>query len=193
MGNVAKELGEYIQARELYLKSLDIKREIGDRKGIANSLGNLGNIALALGQHDEATKYHQEALILCEEIGFGWGMVSALVGLGNDSRELGETQKSREYLYEALDIATDISAVPLLLDVVVGIASLSTTDKEKALELLTFVLRHPGAYTHTRNAAEQLRSELRTQLEPQVVSSAEKRGKSRDLGKVVEMILREKE
>ncbi len=192
MGNVAKELGEHMQARELYQESLEIKREIGDRKGIANSLGNLGNVALIMGQYDEARKYHQEALTMCEEIGFGWGMVSALVGLGNDSRALGEIQKSKKYFHEALSIATKISAVPLLLDVVVGIASLSTTEKAKALELLTFVLHHPGAYIHTKNQAEQLSSELRAQLDPQVVESAQRRGEARKLEDITADILKDR-
>ncbi len=194
IGNVAKDIGEYTDAKKLYQESLEIKREIGDKKGIANSLGNLGNVASILGEYDEAKKRHQETLTLCREIGFRWGMVSALVGLGNDECGLGKYRESQKYFREALRTAMEIPAVPLVLDVLVGIASRLTKEKkkERAFELISFVLCNPSSYIHTRNTAESLRSELASELPSEVVATIEERGKSRRLEELVVEIVEEK-
>ena len=42
LGNAYNSLGEYRRAIDYHQQSLEIKREIGDRSGLANSLGNLG-------------------------------------------------------------------------------------------------------------------------------------------------------
>jgi tetratricopeptide (TPR) repeat protein len=57
MGNAAQALGQYREAIDYYEQSLQIYREIGDRKGEACSLNNLGNAAKALSQYRAAIAY----------------------------------------------------------------------------------------------------------------------------------------
>jgi predicted ATPase/Tfp pilus assembly protein PilF len=192
MGNVLKDLGEHAEAKKLYQESLEIKREIGDRYGIASTLGNLGNIAGALGDYDEAKRFHKESLDLSREIGYRWGLVGALIALGTDLCETGECEQSREYFYEGLDIAMKISSIPQALDALVGIAILFKEDKEKALEIFSFVACNPSSYIHTRNKVEELRHEIAAKLPPHVAEATQKRGEARKLEDVVEEILKKK-
>ena len=41
-------------------KSLDIKRDLGDKVGIGSSLNGLGNVAYALGDLDAADAYYTQ-------------------------------------------------------------------------------------------------------------------------------------
>jgi CHAT domain-containing protein len=69
LGSAYGSLGEYPKAIEFYQQSLAIKREIGDRKEVANSLNNLGNAYANLGQYPKAIEFHQQSLGIAREIG----------------------------------------------------------------------------------------------------------------------------
>jgi Tfp pilus assembly protein PilF len=60
---------------------LAIKREIGDRKGEADSLHNLGLIAITRGDRDEARRLYQESLAIKREIGDRQGEAVSLHSL----------------------------------------------------------------------------------------------------------------
>jgi tetratricopeptide (TPR) repeat protein len=50
-------------------RSLEIAREIGDRRVAANALGNLGVVYAALSQAEKAIRHLQEAVAVANEIG----------------------------------------------------------------------------------------------------------------------------
>jgi len=53
----ARLLGDYPAARELYLESLDLNREIGNLARVSTELHNLGWVELHLGKVDEAREW----------------------------------------------------------------------------------------------------------------------------------------
>ncbi|WP_204104457.1 MULTISPECIES: tetratricopeptide repeat protein, partial [Spirulina sp. CCY15215] len=69
LGNAYDSLGDYQQAIALYQQSLEIKRQIGDRGGEANSLGNLGNAYNSLGEYQQAIALYQQSLEIKRQIG----------------------------------------------------------------------------------------------------------------------------
>jgi len=62
-------LGEVRRAIEYYEQALAIFREIGDRRGEGNDLGNLGNAYAALGEVRRAVGYYEQALEIDREVG----------------------------------------------------------------------------------------------------------------------------
>ena len=50
--------GDYTRAIDYYTRSLKIKEEIGDKKGIATSLNNIGNIYVDQGDYAKALDYY---------------------------------------------------------------------------------------------------------------------------------------
>jgi tetratricopeptide (TPR) repeat protein len=61
-------LGEARQAIEYYEQALEIAREIGDRRGEGNRLGNLGTAYKRLGDSARARKLWEQALRIFEDI-----------------------------------------------------------------------------------------------------------------------------
>ncbi|WXT99576.1 MAG: hypothetical protein Ctma_0276 [Catillopecten margaritatus gill symbiont] len=55
-------LGKVDKAIEYYQQALEISREIKDRQGEGNRLGNLGLAYARLGKVDKAIEYYQQAL-----------------------------------------------------------------------------------------------------------------------------------
>ncbi|MDP9370339.1 MAG: tetratricopeptide repeat protein, partial [Chloroflexota bacterium] len=60
LGNVLLDLDDPAAAGR-YAASLTIRREIGDRTGIADTLNNLGLLVLARGEFDEARQHLEES------------------------------------------------------------------------------------------------------------------------------------
>src|SRR5829696_7495327 len=55
LGWIAEPQGDYERARTAYEESLELYRRSGDKKGVANALGDLGSLALDQGNYGQAT------------------------------------------------------------------------------------------------------------------------------------------
>ena len=64
-----------------------IRRELGDRRGIARSLNNLGNVAHEQGDFASARTLYEESLAIRRELGDRRGIANSLNNLGNVAYE----------------------------------------------------------------------------------------------------------
>ena len=80
-------------------RQLVIAREIGDRRGEGNALGNLGLAYAALGETRRAIELYEQQLVIAREIGDRRGEGTALGNLGSAYARLGEPRRAIE-LYE---------------------------------------------------------------------------------------------
>jgi tetratricopeptide (TPR) repeat protein len=78
---VALNQGDYPAARALYEESLAIRRELGDRFGIAGSLNDLGDVVCKQGDYPAAGALYEESLAINRELGDRSGIPYSLEGL----------------------------------------------------------------------------------------------------------------
>ena len=69
LGSAYKSLGHYQRAIRFYQQSLEIQREIGDRRGEANSLHNLGLALKEIGRRKESIDAFNASRKIYEELG----------------------------------------------------------------------------------------------------------------------------
>jgi len=86
---VAFEQGNYAATRSLLEEGLAIRRELGDRRGIALSLGNLAELANTQGDAVSARAWAVESLAIGRELGDGRQICHALDRLGEVHAALG--------------------------------------------------------------------------------------------------------
>lgn len=67
MGDVYRDMGDHKQALYYYQASLEIRREIGDRKGEGWMLNSLALVFAAQNLHTQARDYLAQALAIAEE------------------------------------------------------------------------------------------------------------------------------
>jgi tetratricopeptide (TPR) repeat protein len=108
LGTCYCHLGQYEKAIAHYQQQHDICEEIGDRQGVAISLGNLGICYYYLGQYEKAIAYHQQHHDISEEIGFRQGVAISLGNLGTCYISLGQYEKAIVYLQQQHDICEEI-------------------------------------------------------------------------------------
>jgi tetratricopeptide (TPR) repeat protein len=108
-GNFAYFQSNFREAQTLHAASLAIRRQLGDKWGIASSLGNLGNAAMDQGEYALARRYHTECLSLARELENDSKICIALSNLGIVECDEGNLAQARRLHEEALDIAEKLA------------------------------------------------------------------------------------
>jgi tetratricopeptide (TPR) repeat protein len=103
------QTGQVEAALQSWQQALIIYREIKDRQGEENALGNLGNAYFFLGDYAKAIEYLQQSLAIAREIKDRLGEGQSLGSLGNTYSSLGDYAKAIEYLQQSLAIAKSIN------------------------------------------------------------------------------------
>jgi tetratricopeptide (TPR) repeat protein len=91
-----------VEAISYYQQALAIGREIGDRRGEGNALGNLGLGFYTLGQVKKAIKYYEQALAISREISDRRTEGTDLANLGLAHESLGDVEQARQLWLDAL-------------------------------------------------------------------------------------------
>lgn len=101
-GALAHLQGDYPTARSRHDESLAIRRQLGDRKGIAASLVNLGKLALRQGDVGSARTLMEEGLERGKELGDRQLIAMLLVNLGHVAVHQGELAPAQAIFEESL-------------------------------------------------------------------------------------------
>jgi len=107
-GVLSYHQGDYPSASALYEESLAIFRELGDRSGIAASLGNLGNVAVNQGDHPAARALQEQSLAIYRELGDRFGTANTLNNLGVVALNQGDYAAARALHEESLAISREL-------------------------------------------------------------------------------------
>jgi tetratricopeptide (TPR) repeat protein len=104
LGILYKEQGKIDEAEKLYRESLEIKRLLGDKKGIAMSLNNLGILYKGQGKIEEAERLFNESLEIKRQLGYKQGIGMSLNDLGNLYKDQGKIEEAEKLYRESLEI-----------------------------------------------------------------------------------------
>jgi len=102
--NVESIRGHYAKANEMMKPALDEVRATGNKRLLANLLGQLGRVAMWQGDLDVSMKYIGEALELSRQIGDNAALVFNLRQMGNMLAQT-EPHESLRYTQESVDLA----------------------------------------------------------------------------------------
>jgi non-specific serine/threonine protein kinase len=92
-------------ATRYHEQSLEIRRALGDRHGLASSLSNLAIVLMRRGDYEAAERMLGDSLELRRAIGDEVGIVASLHNLGNTAYAQGNLVAARGRYQEALDLA----------------------------------------------------------------------------------------
>ncbi len=108
IGLTCGSISEIEAARGSFDEAVRLYREIGDRRGEGNALGNLGLAYADLGQVERAIDYYEQALVIAREIGDRRGEGNALGNLGLAYADLGQVERAIDSYEKHLAIAREI-------------------------------------------------------------------------------------
>ena len=189
IGDIYRLEGNYEDARQWYKESLQLYLELqGD--SFLDHRGK-GDIALALGEYAEARQQFQECRAVAQKYYRFENVSYALSGMGRAAVGVGDYEEARQHFYEALQIAKDVGERGKIMIAVRGFAGLlsATGENERAVELAAFVLHHHASWHETKGQAARVMEEAFARLPTEVAKSAQIKGQSLELEKLVTEIL----
>ena len=104
LGNVARELRELPEARQLFQQALDILIDYGDRYKQAFTYNNLGAVCQELQEFSEARQFYQQALAIYTEYGDRYEQAKTYNNLGVVSQQLRSLSEAWQFYQQALAI-----------------------------------------------------------------------------------------
>lgn len=107
MNNVAliyQSQKDFDKALEFHTKALELKKSLGNKRGVGNSLHNLGLVYKLKGDYEKSLQYYFEALPIRQEVGdlIGEGITYNNIGSVYDSK--GEHEKAFPFYEKALSV-----------------------------------------------------------------------------------------
>jgi tetratricopeptide (TPR) repeat protein len=108
IGVAYKVLRKPDEALRYYRQSLEIKRRIADKRGIAVTLGEIAQIEGSLGKADEALASYREALQLQRDIGDKKGLGGTLINLGLFYTDRADLDGALKMFKDSLQIQRDV-------------------------------------------------------------------------------------
>jgi predicted ATPase/serine/threonine protein kinase len=111
-GRMARSQSDYEPAREWLTESIALRRELGDRFGVANALGELGSAIHGLGDFDAAEALWCEGLALADELG-DLGLRAHLLNyLAAAVHERHDVDRAQTLIEEYLSISRELGDGP---------------------------------------------------------------------------------
>lgn len=132
--------GGFETAQKLYTESLQIRRELGDKWGIAESLNGLGSALWCQGRFDEARQINIESLRMAKEVGFKRIMAYSLNDLGIFAFEQGAYDEAIRLCTESLKIKRELG---------------EKRDIALSLNNLGYFLLYQGVYDEARHLCSE--------------------------------------
>jgi tetratricopeptide (TPR) repeat protein len=111
IGLLKKHFGKIEEAEKLFLDSLEIKQQLGEKRGISMSLNNLGILYKEQGKIEEAKKLYLESLEIKRHLGDKRGVSSSLKNLGILCFENGKFDEAKKYYNESLKIKHELKDI----------------------------------------------------------------------------------
>ena len=141
------EQGNFEDALDLAEQSLQLRREVGDRWAIANSLNNLGVLLREVGQHQRGRVLLEESLTLNRRVGDRWAIANTLSSLGEVALDQRDWPAARGFLEESLKINRDLGDPTAMAFILECFAAMAAAQKTAAQ-----ALRLAGAASALRTA-----------------------------------------
>ncbi|HEX6305040.1 MAG TPA: tetratricopeptide repeat protein, partial [Anaerolineales bacterium] len=190
LADVAAALDDYAQA-ERHLEGCLLLLGEFQPYWKATTLKKLGDVAGQRGQYHRAMQYFRDSLLIFKDTGVEFQAAETLISFSRVNLALGQGHQAWEQIREALRFALERHPVLMALKALLVVAALLHAEERYAgaLELLAFVVAHPGADHHTRQEAERLLAALRPEVPAQAFARAQERAGLLDLRNIASQFL----
>jgi tetratricopeptide (TPR) repeat protein len=193
LGTIAHALGAYDQAEQLLSEGLAISQALADRFNTATALSGLGIVHQALGRTAAARDCLEASAAIWREIDDQGNLAQTLNRLGQSLIAQADWSAAQGCFAEALGVARVAQVAPVVLDALLGMATLQARlgAPAVALELALYILQDSAGSHTTRARAEQLRTEVAAQLADDQIAAIDARIRDTTLDRSHIAILRE--
>jgi len=182
--------GQYEQAHDYHLQSIEICKNAGDRYGLARAYSNLSELIRIQRRYSEAKPYTLEGIRLARELGNRYALPIMLINLTFSQVGLGELRDAYASLRSAIQLNIANDSISWVLFSLVGYANILAAEgkRDVALEILGLCLNHPETNSDTRRDIQLVIEDLK-KLRSDDIEAGLESGKLLDINRTVLMAL----
>ena len=100
--------GDYARAKEPLEESLELSRELGDKRGVAKSLHNAGMVFSLQGDYTAAKASYEESLALLKGTGDKREIAALTTSLGNVANYMSDYETARRYQEQSVSLFREL-------------------------------------------------------------------------------------
>jgi non-specific serine/threonine protein kinase len=194
LGHVARDRGDYDQARARYREAERLCAKLGDRRGVAWARHDLGLLASERGDHAAAEPLLRDSLDRFEDLGYPWAIAWSAWALGTVLLGSGRVAAAAPLLVEALaayEAVDDQRGVAQCFEALATLAS-ARGDHEAATRLLAAASALRLALAAPPREAERRTRDLagaaaRSVLRPEAYDHARHAGRTMPLAAAIRL------
>ena len=111
LGNIGfayEELGDPGTAFGFYQQSLVLREQLGDRRGIARSLGSIAQLHLRDGDYERAASAYQRALVHAQDAGARSELAACALGLADAYQGLGRFEEALDAFRKHVEVTEEL-------------------------------------------------------------------------------------
>lgn len=112
LGVVHSLLGHYDLSDDYKQQGLVLRRDLGDRRGVASMLGNMGETARVRGDYETALERYNQSLVISREIGDRSSEFLGVSNLGGALVGLGRYEEAEQHLKYVISQAQTFNFLP---------------------------------------------------------------------------------
>ncbi|MCH8034359.1 MAG: tetratricopeptide repeat protein [Bacteroidetes bacterium] len=105
---IVKDMAEFYRKKGEPRRNLEIRKELGKTRGVANCLNSVGAVYKELGAYVKAIDYYEQSLKLKKDLEDRQGIAISLNNIGELYSLLGDYQKALEYQQKSIAIYEEI-------------------------------------------------------------------------------------
>lgn len=185
------ELGRFKEAKTYMYESIALCDDAKNRWGLGTAYRYLGLACMSAGELAEAQNHFLKSLEIFSDFTTGWDIALSLAYLGEAKMITGDISGSRKMFMDALHHALEAKAIPIVLDILLGLSQIEkrSGDVENSLKLITCILDHPATTQKTKDCAMELESDIVKQLTDDQVHTARENTRNLSLEEIVKHLI----
>jgi tetratricopeptide (TPR) repeat protein len=194
MGELVRLSGDLVAASDWFERSGKIFDGEQDNVGMSFYYRGMGDIAMGRGDFEAARRHFMESIKHSRTANHTWMIAYVEQGRGRAELRLRQQASAEKHILKALKLAVTSRDQGITLVTLIAYAELLEQQGklEKSIQLATTVLTHVLTWQETRKQAASLLAVLKKSIPGAKFAKAENRGKSTDLWKLVDQLIREK-
>ena len=181
-------LERYEEAKSNMVESIRLCEISKNRWGMGTAYRYYGLATMAQGNYLEAQELFRKSLDIFGDYVIGWDIALSLNYLGDAMRLSGSLTEARKYYLNALQLAVESKALPIVMDLILGLTELMTNKAEikTGLMLSYFVLDNPFSTQRSKDQAQNLSQKLAQNLTPSDLENIRTKVQSETLASILD-------
>lgn len=193
MGELMRLAGKITEAENWFERAREIFEKHQDNVGLAFYWRGVGDLALMGGDFDPSRQSFEKCEHLARNAQHNWAVAYSLNGRARAELNLNDMKSASLHFAEAMTLARRVHDPGIALAILAGVAEFyaGAGNKEKTVELASFVHSHFASWHETKSQAKSLLTQMKQAVFPRSFAEAENKGTTRDIWKTVDEVIDE--